>query len=135
MKSISFPMHLSDRLVGLDQVVSLLPVTALHWSILDFDGIGTAPDEMSMDEFQAVTHSTPGGYRLSWQDLRDFASRMEQTFECLIVGARVPSDFDASRFDKDDFRDCCIVLQAFDSTEWSVSAHDSNLLDSFRVFC
>lgn len=92
----------------------------LNWSILDFNGIGQAPDDLSMDEFEDVIRLDPTGFKMSWDELIVFARNLEQTIECLIIALEPDIEFIGDNLERDDFSSCKIVIQAFDSTEWIV---------------
>ena len=90
----------------------------LNWSILDFNGIGNAPSNLSMDEFEDLIKSDPTGYKMGWNELVYFAQSLEQTIECLIIALEPDTEFVGENLGKDDFSSCKIIIQAFDSTEW-----------------
>ncbi len=118
----TFPMHAESGLVTLRQILDKLPANDLQWHVLDFEGIGTAPDTMTMDEFEHAVHASPGGYSLGWDKLLTLASGIEQTWNCLIVGRQPGAPISADPMRAEDFAGCRYVVQAFDSTEWSIGA-------------
>ena len=92
----------------------------LNWSVLDFNGIGQAPNDLSMDEFEDAIRLDPTGFKMSWDELMVFARSLEQTIECLIIALEPNVEFVGEDLAKDDFSSCKIIIQAFDSTEWRV---------------
>ncbi|MDP5142144.1 hypothetical protein ORJ00_05275 [Rheinheimera baltica] len=90
----------------------------LNWSVLDFNGIGQAPNDLSMDEFEDAIRSDSTGFKMSWDELIVFAQSLEQTIECLIIALDPNVEFVGEDLAKDDFSSCEIIIQAFDSTEW-----------------
>ena len=118
----TFPMHAESGLVTLRQVLDKLPANDLRWHVLDFEGIGTAPDNMTMDEFEHAVQASPEGCSLSWDKLLTLANGIEQTWNCLIVGCPPDAPILVQHLRAEDFADCRYVVQAFDSTEWSIGA-------------
>jgi len=118
----TFPMHAEGGLVTLRQVLDTLPANDLRWHVLDFEGIGTAPGNLTMGEFEYAVRASPEGYSLSWDELLTFANGIEQTWNCLIVGRQPGAPVIAEHVRAEDFAGCRYVVQAFDSTEWSIGA-------------
>ncbi len=116
----AFPMHAESGLVTLRQVLDKLPANDLRWHVLDFEGIGTAPGNMTMDEFEHAVRASPEGCSLSWDRLLTLANGIEQTWNCLIVGRLPDAPIAAEHVRAEDFAGCRYVVQAFDSTEWSI---------------
>jgi hypothetical protein len=58
-----------------------------NWDLicLEFDGIGQAPESMTMEEFADKAFRSSSGYPFSWQDLTNFAEHVEQAHNCLFV--------------------------------------------------
>ncbi len=135
MQFIEFPMHLEEGcVVQLAELLKMIPNNNWSWRVLDFDGMGILSINMSMEEFEERVRSTPTGYRLSWRELKIFAEKLEQTWDCLIVAVESESDLVAEELSTDNFDRCLVVLRAFDSTSWSVSARDMQLLKKFTKF-
>ena len=127
-------MHTKGGLVTLRQVLEELPTNDLQWHVLDFEGVGTAPDGMTMEAFEHAVRAAPEGYSLSWDRLLMFADGIEQTWNCLIVGSQPNTVITAERIEAANFSGCCYMIQAFDSTEWSIGttsqAEDDQLVAS-----
>ena len=92
----------------------------LNWYVLDFNGIGQAPNDLSMDEFEDAIRLDSTGYKMTWDELMVFARGLDQTIECLIIALEPNIEFIDEDLTKDDFLSCKIIIQAFDSTEWRV---------------
>ncbi|WP_133175418.1 hypothetical protein [Sphingomonas oleivorans] len=92
------------------------------WSILDFDGVGIAPNNMRMDEFTAMARSQPNGILLRWQELVSFSAHIHQTYDCLIVGAEKESDIDRTKIVAGDYAAVTVVIEAVDMSYWNVWA-------------
>lgn len=103
----------------IDKLVEFEP-NMLKWSVLDFNGVGQPPSDLSMDEFEDAIRLAPTGYKVDWHALLVFARGLEQTIDCLIVAIEPDAEFVVEDVLKDDFSSCKIAIQAFDSTEWRV---------------
>jgi hypothetical protein len=129
MKLQTFPAFRTDgTAVQLDELLAVIPENEWIWSIIEFYGIGEAPDDLSMDEFDELVRAKDSGFIMPWLKLKKFASSLDQTIDCLIVGAKSEKDILSAKLTRDDFTSCEIVLRAFDSTEWSVWARDVALM-------
>ncbi|MDO9214298.1 MAG: hypothetical protein Q8Q54_07485 [Methylococcales bacterium] len=107
--------------VQLINFLEQLPENNWVWSFLDFQGIGIAPDNLSMDEFEGLIRSDTTGFKMSWHQLLQFAESIEQTINCLLIAVKEINDLHGNELDIDNFSSCEIVIQAFDSTEWKLT--------------
>lgn len=73
-----------------------------------------------MGAFEEITHASPMGFALTWEELIAFAEGITQTYDCVIVGARQLVSWTPDCLETPDSASFKIVLSAFDSTEWSV---------------
>lgn len=134
MKTLTFPAFRKNGMaVQLAEVLAVIPENDLVWSVLDFSGIGQAPDNLSMDDFEELIRSMPGGLMMSWNELKKISDNFSQTIECIIVGAKTDLDILNAHKAGDDFSSCEVVLNVFDSTEWSVWARDSTLMEKLAT--
>ena len=120
LRFMTTPMHSEVGLVTFSQVLNRLPENGLVWRILDFDGVGSAPAGMAQEAFKRVVKASPDGYGMTWSELLAFAAGTEQTWECLIVGCKPGATIKVDSLEESGFDGCEYVIQAFDSTEWSV---------------
>lgn len=126
MKFVTFPASREDgSLVQLTDFLSAIPENNWVWAVLDFYGIGNAPNDLSMEDFEKLVRSKPNGVIMTWYELNNFASSLDQTYDCLIVAAKSPQNISKDRSAKENFSNCEVVIEAFDSTEWSVWTRDS----------
>jgi hypothetical protein len=95
-----------------------LPQNEWIWFFLWFDGIGIAPNGLSMEKFQETIRSNPTGFKMEWEQLIRFAEKIDQTIDCLLVAVKEVSDLHISELKNDNFSSCMVALEAFDSTEW-----------------
>lgn len=110
----------NERLIGLRDVLSMVPVGEFNWYVLTFDGMGKAPDNLSMEEFEAKIADSSDGYSVSWEGLLKFSDGLEQTFDCVIVGVGRNVVIDRRRVLNGDYTSCEVVIDAFDSSEWKI---------------
>jgi hypothetical protein len=132
MKFTEFPMH--QELGGTIQLINLLgklPENTWIWSILEFYGVGVPPSGMTMAEFEKAARSIPGGYCFSWPDLKAFARHLDQTYDCLIVAVESKNDLAPIELNANKFDRCQIVLQALDSTKWSIGTNSKLVMEEF----
>lgn len=134
IKTLVFPAFRRDgRAVQLTEIISMIPENDLVWSILEFNGIGEAPNEISMDEFENIVKNKQSGIVMSWRELKFFSNKIYQVIDCIIVGGKDLHCFHLQK-NEDLFTRCDIFLNVFDSTEWSVWARDINIMKDFQNF-
>lgn len=130
MKSLTFLAFRENGMaVQLAEVLAVIPENDLMWSMLEFNGMGEAPNNLSMDAFEELVRSKPGGLMMSWNELKKLSGGFSQTIDCMIVGAKTYLDILNAHKAGDDFSSCEVVLNVFDSTEWSVWARDAELMN------
>ena len=117
--------------IELKDLLSRIPENRWVWAILDFYGIGEAPNDLSMEDFETAVQTEPDGFIMTWQELKEFSSRLNQTYDCLIVASSSLGDLPSDRSAKENFCGCDVVIEAFDRTEWSISIRDPVLLKKF----
>lgn len=97
MNSINLAMHGGHTsLVRLIDILAVFPDNEWDWRIFDYEGVGIAPSGLSMMEFERRVRASELGYVISWLDLKEFARRSEQTYDCLIAAgcAEIPLEAD-----------------------------------------
>ncbi len=124
---VSMPEVLAP-IVSMPEVLAPLGVDAegLTWSILDVGEIVTW-DELHLDvgELERRVFASPTGLHFSLEQLREFARRTRQVIDGLFVvcsGAGQLPDRHAS--DEAILTQAEMVVSAFDSTWWLISAPD-----------
>jgi hypothetical protein len=129
MNTLTFPAFRENGMaVQLAEVLAVILENDLMWSMLEFNGMGEAPNNLSMDDFEELVRSKPGGLMMSWNELKKLSDGFSQTIDCMIVGAKTDRDILNAHKAGDDFSSCEVVLNVFDSTEWSVWARDAELM-------
>ncbi|MFE1377950.1 hypothetical protein ACFW6S_03180 [Streptomyces sp. NPDC058740] len=122
---VRFPMHDGKGgVVGLAELLALVPDNDWVWSILDFDGIGGVPDGFEFQEFRSAVHASPAGHVMSWNQVRRFAAGVGQFFDLLLVAVEDRGRLSPERLAVDDFGACLLVLEAVDSGAWEVTVGD-----------
>lgn len=130
LRFVIFPMHLKNGgSVTLQAVLAIFPENDLLWRILDLDGVGTAPNGMTMEAFEAVIRTPPGGYRATWGELVALSAGLEQTWDCLIVGGPPNIPIEADTVEAAGFPGCEFIIEAFDSSKWTVGTIDDGVCD------
>ena len=134
IKSITFPAVKNDgTLVQLDEILSLIPENRWIWSFIEFSGMGKAPQNLSMQEFENEVISRKNGYLMSWHELIDFSHLLNQTIDCTLVAVKMPDEIFIEEILHNNFHKCEMVIQAFDSTDWSVLAKNQKTIDALSI--
>ncbi|WP_276653655.1 hypothetical protein [Thalassospira lucentensis] len=106
--------------VQLIDILNTLSGNELKWSILYFDGIGKAPNSLSMEEFERKIQSEKLGFMMTWTELKKFANELEQTFDCVVAGFKENDAIDKNKILNGDNDGIEIFIEAFDSKEWTI---------------
>lgn len=77
-----------------------------------------------MAEFEEMLRTAPGGYVLSWPELKRVATKIEDTNDCTIVAAASAEDIIEARTRGGGTSAWEYYIEAFDSTEWTLSSRD-----------
>ncbi len=86
------------------------------------------PNGMSVEEFEQIANSTPGGVLLDWEGVVGFASGVQHTYDLLLIALENDvTEFDAAAMDLDDLRRYPLAIQALDGGEWVVSARSGSV--------
>jgi hypothetical protein len=117
-------LHMSEVLGAVEP-----EARGMHWTILDL-GEAFAPDGSDYDVLAVdrQVRASQAGLQLTFDELVDFAGRLQQVIDGLFIGCR-----DAVKFPRRDDPDSVIVdrsdmvLAALDSTLWVVAASDETL--------
>ena len=114
--SVTFRMHDgAGGLVGLSDVLVLVPHNDWVWSILDFDGIGRAPGGLDYEEFRDKVLASREGYVMSWSQLQQFAAGSRQCFDLLVVAVADRGALAPEKFAVDDLGHCLVTLSAIEA--------------------
>ncbi|MEQ5777141.1 hypothetical protein J4E05_16575 [Thalassospira sp. NFXS8] len=117
-------------IVQLFDILQKLERNKLMWSVLYFEGIGRAPNLLSMEEFEREIEIGELGFTMDWAELFAFSQGLEQTFDCVVVGYKRDQVFDKNRILNGEDEGCEVIIDAFDSEEWIVKDQgNDNILD------
>ena len=119
IENISFPMWTGSDLIGVCRVLSVIPAHRWEWRLLYFDGIAIPPGGMMMDRFTELI-AQRGGYLFSWEELCSFTDEVHQVFDAVLVAIDPNFPVAWDTLARDEFDDCQVVIEASDSTEWSL---------------
>ncbi|MET7464524.1 hypothetical protein [Nonomuraea sp. NPDC005501] len=118
MTAVVIPMHrLSGGTVELHQVLGVLPENTWTWSVFDLWAVGVAPRGMAMPSFEDLIRTSNTGCPMTWHELTDIASRLDQVHDCLIVAADTPH---ALSWPLPERSELLVVIEAVDSGRWEV---------------
>ncbi|MEV0150575.1 MULTISPECIES: hypothetical protein [unclassified Nonomuraea] len=118
MTAVVIPMHPpSGGTVQLHRILGVLPENTWAWSIFDLWAVGVAPRGMTMPAFEDLVQTSATGYRMTWRELTDAASRLDQVHDCLIVAADSPHLLSRPLSGRPGL---LVVIEALDSGRWEV---------------
>ncbi|SDH59710.1 hypothetical protein SAMN05192558_12147 [Actinokineospora alba] len=121
-----FSMHEDPGgIIRLCQVLATIPANTWQWSMLDYEGEGRAPGGQPYEQF--VSSVRDGGYPFDWPALTAFAADLGQTIWCLVVAVHTWDGVALDRVMADDYEQCLVAVEAFDSSTWTVSVNDQAL--------
>ena len=109
------------------KIFEVIPDNDWIWSVLEFDGVGVPPDDLSMDEFEEFLRREERGRIFTWTELVEFIRGINQAFSCFIVAVdsvdkiTKPSEVDECPVG------CIMAVEAFDSSEWIIWSDDETL--------
>lgn len=120
--------RIDGSIVQLADFLSAIPENGWIWSVVDFEGVGVAPDDLEMVDFENQAKSKPEGFVMTWHELKGFSDSLIQTYHCMVVAADAVADISGDRSEKASFSRCHLIIEAFDSSEWSIWSRDSSLM-------
>ncbi|AHK18101.1 MULTISPECIES: hypothetical protein [Yersinia pseudotuberculosis complex] len=106
----------------LDDLLKMVPENDWVWCVYEFTGIGEAPNDLSMPDFEHLVLLEEYGFPLSWQELKTLSASLVDMTDCLIAAVTEPVLYDA--IDRGDFTHCLALIKFVDSTEWEVGLVD-----------
>jgi hypothetical protein len=99
------------------------------WHLFEFSGVGTAPRGIAMADFEQEVRAH--GYRMTWDELRRFASEIEQVWDCLIIGLDKTDVRTHQQVVESHFTDAQVIIEGLDSTYWEVKSSDAFWVQQF----
>jgi len=132
MKKSEFRMRRSDNsLVHLADILKAIPNNNWVWAVQHFYGVGEAPGGLSMPEFEEICDSTPGGVRFSWDDIKNFASHINEVWDCFIVAVLNESML-TTYVNHENINDCIMFIEGIDSTIWNIILGNEPILKTIN---
>jgi hypothetical protein len=132
LRFATLPLQSGGHATTLHAVLDGLPENKLLWRILHFVGVGEAPAGLTMPAFEQAIRASADGYRMTWTELRTFAIKVEQVWDCLIVGSSVHVSIQRDTIEAAGYPGCDYVIDIFDSTELRVGAMSESDLARIR---
>jgi hypothetical protein len=104
-----------DKLVRLSRVLSQVDGKAWSWRMLEFEGTTKVGSTLNLHEVNSRIQADPGGLRLTWDELVDFADDVDQAVNCTLQAFRGTTDTER-----------VMEIEALDSSEWIIWADDND---------
>lgn len=101
----------------------------LYWSILFMDAMGNLGDEKSIPEFENQIRESEKGIFLSWNELYDMATKLEQIIDITIIGCNDIESIRRYDVEQEMYESCDIVIEMIDSGCWEVFSKDESLIN------
>jgi hypothetical protein len=87
------------------------------WRLIRFKGVGDG----DILNFERRLESLKAGLPMSWKELTDFAARVRDTWWLTVAADAPPEPLKIRGRAKLDLTEAAIVLECFDSTDWTIS--------------
>jgi len=101
----------------------------LHWSILDFYGMGNLGEGKSIPIFQQQITESEKGLFITWDDLIYLSKKLYEVIDIVIIGSKDETNLRRYNEDQEMYETCDIVIVMFDSCYWEVFSKDHNLIN------
>lgn len=122
----------NNAYINLYDILNVLPNNNWYWKLFIFEGVGHAPNHMTISDFEELVDSLDEGYNMTWYELNNLANSMDDIYNCLLIATCVPSkiaykDIEDKNITK--YKECKILIEMFDSHTWELQyADDVELL-------
>ncbi|NWB97640.1 hypothetical protein HX882_17215 [Pseudomonas gingeri] len=121
MNSVTLASFRADgSVLLLKDLLEVIPDNDWVWSVLEFQGVGCAPNGLSMDDYEDFLLSQEKGDIMTWGQLIEFAQPMEQTFNCLVVAVNMAAEIIKPTGFEIIPETYALAIEAFDSAEWTL---------------
>ncbi len=114
-------MFKEKRLITLNEVLDSIQVDGeVEWVVTHLDAVAAQDSSLNILELESrIAHTQGEGVRFTYEELLGLSRNLSQVIDCNIRGFRKDSTGTV-------IGSPVVVLDAFDSTEWTVSAdHES----------
>lgn len=116
----------------LKDLLEVIPDNDWVWSVLEFQGVGCAPNDLSMDEYEDFLRSQEKGDIMAWEQLLEFALPMEQTFNCLVIAVNTTTEIIKPAGFEIVPETYVLAIEAFDSTDWKLWSGNPEIIRAVR---
>lgn len=106
----------NGRVIELRDILDLIPGADSEWRILEFEATGEASAGHSLSSLDSAALASPDGVPISWTDLLQLASKLEQTINALLEGKRVSVGSNANT--ESTSSELVVSIEALDGTYW-----------------
>lgn len=104
--------------VTFHDLLSKIPYNHNNWYIFEFDAIGIAPQNMTMQEFEDLVLNSEYGYRMGWDELLELSKTIEDINNLILISS---TDFvDFASIENGTASSLMIRLEIHDSTYWEI---------------
>jgi len=117
----------NNDFVSLYDILQSIPDNNWVWKILVFEGVGYAPNNMTIPEFEELINSSDEGYNMTWKELNTFAKAMGDIYDFVLIATETSSDIVYKNIEDKNiskYSDCKILIEIFDSTTWELRISD-----------
>lgn len=131
MKSITLAMQRENKVaIELKTLLNLTEDNNWTWTVCEFDGIGQAPYNLSMSDFEDMLIESKKGAIMSWCEINEFATNIEQVYWCIVIATLSADEIVKPTGPEFVPNNCLFAFEAFDSTEWTVWSDDEKIIDA-----
>jgi len=104
----------------------------LTWTVLDLEAVGELGEGRNMLDLEAQIQASPHGLVVSWSELLTLAQELHQVISGVLAGVKDPSATARIWRGTDSCAISDLVLEAIDSSLWSVYARDDRVLQRLQ---
>lgn len=131
MKSITIALCRENGVaIQLHTLLALVEENDWTWSVLEFEGVGQAPYNLWMSDFEDMLIESKKGAIMSWCEINKFATNIEQTYWCIVIATLSADEIVKPTGPEFVPNNCLFAFEAFDSTEWTVWSDDAKIIDA-----
>ncbi|MBF0778964.1 hypothetical protein [Streptococcus cuniculi] len=99
------------------ELLSKIPYNHDNWYIFEFDAIGIAPGNMTMQEFEDLVLNAEYGYRMDWEELFILSKAINDINNLILISSTIPINFVSV---EKGVEYVMIRLEIHDSTYWEI---------------
>lgn len=118
MRKLQGSMWHNNHKYSLKTLLTKIPENNWHWYIYEFCGVGIAPDNLNMLEFEENVSALDKGYLISWKDLQKLANSLDDIDSFFAAASLEGNAYET--IISDGFTDFFCKLEVLDSTSWKI---------------